>query len=190
MIPYYFNLAPNYDATYQFRSLWKRGFIHDGQLRYKNEYSDNEINGAILAGDDIYDERALFDQTSSGTDTSSADVPDFEKQNRWLLNLRHEGEWGTRWKTTVNYSAVSDLDYLEDIGGDVGSEAVDRFIGPVDSSLANRRSAALTRLGKVEYRDGRFAASMFVQGFQSLDPNSGEQYENCLLYTSDAADEG
>ena len=75
-------------------------------------------------------------------------MPDFEKQNRWLLNLRHEGEWGTRWKTTVNYSAVSDLDYLEDIGGDVGSEAVDKFVGPVDSSLANRRSAALTRWGK------------------------------------------
>ena len=184
VIPYYFNLAPNYDATYQFRSLWKRGFIHDGQLRYKNEYSDNEINGAILAGDDIYDERELFDQTSNGTDTSSIDVPDFEKQNRWLLNLRHEGEWGTRWKTTVNYSAVSDLDYLEDIGGDVGSEAVDKFIGPVDSSLANRRSAALTRLGKVEYRDGRFAASLFVQGFQNLDPNGSEQYEKIPSLTA------
>ena len=111
-------------------------------------------------------------------------MPDFEKQNRWLLNLRHEGEWGTRWKTTVNYSAVSDLDYLEDIGGDVGSEAVDKFVGPVDSSLANRRSAALTRLGKVEYRDGRFAASLFVQGFQNLDPNGSEQYEKIPSLTA------
>ncbi|MDB3988262.1 LPS assembly protein LptD [Pseudomonadales bacterium] len=182
--PYYFNLAPNYDATYQFRSLWKRGFIHDGQLRYKNEYSDNEINGAILAGDDIYDERELFDQTSSGTDTSSVDVPDFEKQNRWLLNLRHEGDWGTRWKTTVNYSAVSDLDYLKDIGGDVGSDSVDRFVGPIDANLTDQRSASLTRLGKVEYRDGRFAASLSVQGFQSLVSDSDEQYEKIPSLTA------
>ena len=183
-IQYYFNLAPNYDATYQLRSLWKRGLIHDGQFRYKNQYSDSEINGAFLAKDNIYDDRALFDQTSSGTDTSSIDVPDFDKQNRWLLNLRHEGEFGQHWKTTVDYSAISDLDYLEDIGGNVGSAAVDRFVGPVDSSLADRRSAALTRLAKVEYREGGLAASIFVQGFQNLDPNGAEQYEKIPSLTA------
>lgn len=183
-IPYYFNLAPNYDATYQLRSLWKRGFIHDGQFRFKNKYSNNEINGGFLAGDDIYDDRALFDQTSAGTDTSSVDVPGFDKKNRWLLNLRHEGTWGDQWSTTVDYSAISDLDYLVDIGGDVGSESVDQFVGPVDSSLANRRSAALTRLGKVEFRQDGLAASLFVHGFQNLDPNGEEQYEKIPSVTA------
>lgn len=184
VVPYYFNLAPNYDATYQLRSLWKRGFIQDAQLRYKNAGSDTEINGAVLLKDDIYDERGLFDQTSNGTDTSSVDVPDFEKQNRWLLNLRHEGQWRESWKTTVNYSAVSDLDYLEDIGGNVGSAAVDRFVGPIDSNLADRRSASLTRLGKVEYREGDLSAALFVQGFQNLNPDGAEQYEKIPSLTA------
>jgi LPS-assembly protein len=183
-IPYYFNLAPNYDATYQLRSLWKRGFIQDAQLRYKNKNTDNEINGALLANDDIFDDRELFDQTSTGTDTSSVDIPDFEKRNRWLLNLRHSGEWGPQWKTTIDYSAVSDLNYLEDIGGNVGSDSVDQFVGPVDASLANRRSAALTRLGKIEYRAGEFAAALFVQGFQNLDPIGVEQYEKIPSLTA------
>ncbi|MDG1003098.1 MAG: LPS assembly protein LptD, partial [Pseudomonadales bacterium] len=42
---------------------------------------------------------------------------------------------------------------------------------------------------KVEYRDGRFGASMFVQGFQSLDPNSGEQYEKIPSLTAQYGNE-
>ncbi len=83
-IPYYFNLAPDYDATYALRSMWKRGLIHDGQFRLLTRRSNNEINAAFLRRDDEFDNRELVDQTTTGTGT----VPPFEKQDRWLLYLR------------------------------------------------------------------------------------------------------
>ena len=179
-IPYYFNLAPNYDATYQLHSLWKRGLIHDGQLRYKTRRSANEVNLAFLSNDDIFDDRDINDQTSAGTDTSGVSIPEFEKQDRWLLNVRHEAGWGSRWRTSINYSAVSDVDYLHDIGGDVGSASVEQFINPVESNFTNRRSAALDRIGQLKYRSQNWNAELILQGFQTLDPTGKEQYERYL----------
>ena len=39
-VPYYFNLKPNLDATYTLRSIWKRGVMHEGELRYRNNYGE------------------------------------------------------------------------------------------------------------------------------------------------------
>jgi len=173
-IPYYFNLAPNYDATYELRSLWKRGLINDGQFRFMTRRSMNQINGAFLYKDDIYDDRILRDETEDGVDIP---VRDFEKQDRWLLNIRHDGGLDSRWKTTIDYSAVSDIDYLHDIGGNVGSSAVEQFINPVDSSFTNRRTAALDRIGTVEYRGDNWNTALTLQGFQNLDTIPLPQYE-------------
>jgi len=176
-IPYYFNFNPQYDATYQLRSMFRRGLIHDTQFRYKSKRSNNEINMAFLLKDDIYDGRAINDRTSPGTDTSSQSLPPFEKQDRWLLNLRHDGGWDSRWKTHLSYSAVSDVDYLHDIGGDVGSDAVEAFLNPVASSLTNRRSAALERIARVQYRGDNWNAELGFHGFQSLVASGSSQYE-------------
>lgn len=175
--PYYFNLAPQYDATYQPRSLWKRGIIHDLQFRFLAGPSTNEINMGFIRQDDIYDDRYLIDETSDTTDTSTVDVPPFREQDRWFVNARHSGGWTSRWKSTVSYSAVSDIDYLHDIGGDVGSTTVDKFVGPIDQGLANRRSAALDRQGKIQYRGDAWNYALLIQAFQNLDPDGAEQYE-------------
>ncbi|MBV1878640.1 MAG: LPS assembly protein LptD [Pseudomonadales bacterium] len=175
-IPYYFNLAPNYDATYQFHSLWKRGFIHDGQFRFKSRRTLNEINAAFLSRDDVYDDRLLLDQTSSETDTTMLQPPEFEKQDRWLLNIKHQGGGSSRWKTSVNYSAVSDTDYLHDIGGDVNSSAVAQFLNPVDSSFTDNRTAVLDRIGQVQYRGEAWNTELTIHGFQTLDPEGTDQY--------------
>jgi LPS-assembly protein len=176
IIPYYFNLAPDYDATYQLRSLWKRGLVHDLQARHMSLRTNNEINMGFIRKDDDYDDRDLEDLTSTGVNTGVV-IPDFEKQDRWYTNLRHEGGWSPEWKTSLDYSAVSDIDYVEDIGGEFGSTSIDDFLNPVRGSLTEQRSASLTRLGSVAYRAGDFKSSLNVQGFQSLDPLGAEQYE-------------
>ena len=176
ILPYYFNLAPNYDATYQLRSLWKRGLIHDLQARHMSLRSSNEMNMGFIRKDDDYDDRKLEDLTTAGTNTGAV-IPAFEKQDRWYINLRHEGGWAPEWKTSIDYSAVSDIQYVEDIGGEFGSTSISDFLNPVRSSLTEQRSASLTRLGTVSYRSGDFKSSLNVQGFQSLDPLGVDQYE-------------
>tara|TARA_R110002073_G_scaffold5617_5_gene34406 strand:+ start:3430 stop:5937 length:2508 start_codon:yes stop_codon:yes gene_type:complete len=176
IIPYYFNLAPNYDATYQLHSMWKRGLIHDLQARHMSLRTNNEINLGFIRRDDEYDDRDLEDLTTAGTNTGVV-IPEFEKQDRWYINLRHQASWSGKWATSIDYNAVSDIDYVDDIGGEFGSTSIDDFLNPVRGNLTEQRSATLTRLGTLSYQSGDFQSSLNVQGFQSLDPLGAEQYE-------------
>ncbi|MEX2488875.1 MAG: LPS assembly protein LptD [Pseudomonadales bacterium] len=183
-VPYYFNLAPNYDATYKLRSMWKRGFIHDGQFRWLTERTENAVNAAFLREDDKFDERERFDETTSGTGTTA----EFEKEDRWLLHVSHDGIWSPRWRTSISYSAVSDIDYLHDIGGDVGSSSVRRFTDPADRSLSSRRSAALDRKGQIQYRGDAWTWLLLAHGYQNLDRDGQEQYERLPKLAGNYAD--
>ena len=176
-IPYYFNLHPQYDATYQLRSLWQRGIIHDTQFRFKSKSSLNEINMAFLNGDNIYVGRQISGPTSAGIDSATVAMPALKKQDRWLLNLRHDGGWTSRWKTHLSYSAVSDIDYLYDFGGNLGSGSSKNYTSAAAASLINRRSAALDRLGRIQYRGEGWNAELSAQGFQSLALLGSTQYE-------------
>lgn len=166
-IPYYFNLAPNRDATYQLRSLSRRGLIHDGQFRYLTAGTRNEINAGYINRDKIFDQRTLQVQPTGA---------EFEARNRWYVDLRHQGGQDSRWQTAVNYSAVSDIDYLNDIGANIGAASSQPFMTPFDMSQANRRSPGLDQLAQTLYRGKDWLASVTVRDFQNLDLFDPQQY--------------
>jgi LPS-assembly protein len=181
IIPYYFNLAPNYDLTYQLRSMWKRGLIHDLHGRHLSRRSVNELNLGYIHKDDEYDDRDIEDLTSAATNPGVV-IPPFEEQKRWYLSLRHDASWSEQWSTNINYNVVSDVEYVEDIGGEFGTSLSD-FLNPVDTALETR-SATLDKSGSVSFREGAFSAKLSAQGFQSLDPLGAEQYERIPSLTA------
>jgi LPS-assembly protein len=172
-IPYYFNLAPHYDATYIPRSIWKRGLLNEGQFRFMTARSDNEVNAAFLHEDDVYDDRDLVEIDA----TDPTLVGDMSKQDRWFVNVRHTGGWNTGLQSTIRFSAVSDDEYFHDIGANVGSAAVAQFSQGIDQSIGNRRTAALDQLGEIAYRGSHWNLAARAQGFQVLDSNAVENYE-------------
>jgi LPS-assembly protein len=184
-IPYYFNIAANMDATYQLRSLWKRGLIHDGQFRLLTKQSSSEVNAGYLRKDDNYDDRDIENLTSTNTDTSGVVFPEFQKQDRWFLNLQHESGWNSNWKATVNYSAISDIDYLHDIGGDIGTNSVQQYTPGISSNLTNRRTAALDQIGRVQYRGVKWNADILLREYQNLDLLQAEQYKQLPSISAD-----
>ncbi|MEX1237103.1 MAG: LPS assembly protein LptD, partial [Pseudomonadales bacterium] len=181
IVPYYFNLAPQYDATYQLNSLWKRGLVHDGQLRFLAGQSTNTINLGYINADDLYGGETVKDQTTGESFT----LPPAEKQDRWYINARHHGNWSNRITSTINFSAVSDGQYLQDIGGDFGSRSLDRFANSVDQSLTSRRAPALERRGELKYRGDAWNTTLSVLGFQNLEPDQPKEYELLPRLTSD-----
>lgn len=172
-IPYYFNIAPDYDATYTARSIWKRGLLNEGQFRYMTARSQNEVNAAFLHEDDVYDDRDEIEITPPDTVL----VGEMSRQDRWFLNVHHTGGWDRRLKSTIGYSLVSDDDYFHDIGASVGSSAVSQFVQGIDQSIGNRRTAALEQLGEITYRGNNWGAVIRAQGFQVLDSTAVESYE-------------
>ena len=170
--PYYLNLAPNLDATVIPRSLWKRGLHMEGQLRYRSVRTNNEVNIGYLPRDKRFDDRERIDRSIGQTGMGDT----FERQDRWLANIRHTGDWSPTLQSQLRYNAASDTDYLHDFGGPVDSASVGRFLSSVDTSAGNERSAALERFGRLSYTRDDWRASIEVQRFQTLDPLGTEQY--------------
>jgi LPS-assembly protein len=155
------------------------GLIHEGQARLLAGTTAQEINLGYIARDAIYDPSHIVD----GTSAALAPVP--ERQNRWFLNLRHNGGWESRIKTAATYSAVSDRDYPGDIGGDIGSSSYDQAISPVESSLSDPRSAMLQRRAEVQYRGDVWNTAVTVQEFQNLHPDADEEYATLPRLSAD-----
>lgn len=91
-IPYYFNLAPNYDLTLEPRYMSKRGTQINSDFRYLTPRS----GGAIA-----YDYLADDEQTN---------------ESRGYLDLQHETFFGRSWQMIASVESVSDDTYFEDMG--------------------------------------------------------------------------
>ena len=64
-LPYYFNLAPNYDATLSPRYIGKRGINLEGEFRHLSSWQTTTLNAAILPDDDLFD--GTFDKDDFAT---------------------------------------------------------------------------------------------------------------------------
>ncbi|MDD1016927.1 LPS-assembly protein LptD [Pseudomonas rubra] len=107
--PYYFNLAPNYDATLYPRYMAKRGMLMEGEFRYLTKSSEGQFGGAYLNDKD--DDRKL--QTDY-------------KDQRWMVNWQHKGGLDERLMTEVDYTDISDPFYFQDLESDqIGVESRD-----------------------------------------------------------------
>ena len=156
VLPWYFNLAPNRDATYTLRSMWKRGLAHEGEFRFLTGYGANTIAGAFLASDEAYDGGRRRDAGSPG---------EFGEHDRWLVHFSHEGGRGA-WATRVNYTEVSDVDYFRDLGelSDLASRPDSGF----DRSLDIRDAPARLRTGVVSHTGKHWRSTLELRSFQEL----------------------
>jgi LPS-assembly protein len=91
-VPYYFNLAPNYDMTLTPLLLLRRGLALDGEFRYLTARSRGELDTRFLPGDDL-----------AGRD-------------RRLSTLTHRTEVTDRLRFSASLADASDSQYFEDFG--------------------------------------------------------------------------
>ena len=107
--PYYFNLAPNYDATLYPRYMTKRGLLMEGEFRYLPESSEGQFGAAYL----------------NDKDDKRKDQTDY-KDTRYMLNWQHKGGLDSRVLTEVDYTKISDPYYFQDLQSEqIGVESQD-----------------------------------------------------------------
>ncbi len=90
-LPYYLNIAPNYDATIQPRYFSKRGLQLGGEFRYLGSSYAGSIYGAYLPNDN-----------DTGND-------------RWMYWWRHQQLFTNGFYADWDVAKVSDNDYFRDI---------------------------------------------------------------------------
>ncbi len=159
-LPYYLNLAPNYDATLTPRLLSKRGAGLDAEFRHLSHWDRTVLSAGYLRNDNLYN--GEFDRADWEAGRIVGDpAPDqFNPADRWLVGVDHVGRLG-RLRSRLAYTAVSDRDYFRDIASDV--------------SGVNRISVA--RNAELRYRRGGLLMRLWAQGFQRLDENRLAEYQ-------------
>ncbi len=131
--PYYFNLAPNYDATLYPTYMAKRGLLMEGEFRYLTKSSEGQIGAAYL--DDQEDERKLQSE--------------YEDQ-RWMYNWQHKQGLDSRLLAEVDYTDISDPDYFQDLSSDLENLETPDFLNQ-RGTLTYRGDSFVARLNAHAY---------------------------------------
>ena len=90
-VPYYFNLAPNYDDTLTLRYMGLRGL----QMRNETRYVTPTYRGIT------YLEYLPNDQV--------------EQRSRYAGTIRHDHNFGDGWAGNINFAGISDPKYFTDL---------------------------------------------------------------------------
>lgn len=101
--PFYWNIAPNYDATITPTYLSQRGTQLATELRFLEENHGGTLEFEYLNKDD-----------KLGND-----------KNRWLARINHQSRFGNGWRTSIDFNQVSDDAYFVDLGSRQGSSESD-----------------------------------------------------------------
>jgi LPS-assembly protein len=119
-VPYYFNIAPNYDATVAPRWFSKRGIQINTEFRYLTPNSRGVIDLSVLPNDNAF---AAFQQSAPGnfaklgtTDYGAASLARLASASttRSYVSWRNTTFFSPRWSNTVDFTAVSDDYYYRD----------------------------------------------------------------------------
>ncbi len=175
--PYYFNIAPDQDATVTPRLLSDRGLMLGGQYRYLSENHSGEVYAEWL-NDSDYDKRRDVSEVSqrelnnTSTVTNGKQIPKDISKNRGAFSLQQRGNWGNGWSANVDYNYVTDRYYLEDFG----------------NNLRDKSVTHLLREGLVRYNGDVFNFMARAQGYQEL-RTSGHTYSRLPQLTLSANDD-
>ncbi|SEW15271.1 LPS-assembly protein [Luteibacter sp. 329MFSha] len=111
-LPYYLNLAPNYDATITPGYYSDRGPMLGGEFRYLLPRSNGTVDFQYMAHDKGPDD------DESGTSDRDGST------RRWLLQLTNSTTIAKGWNFSANINRVSDNQYFRDFSNDLYSSAI------------------------------------------------------------------
>ncbi|WP_414982102.1 LPS-assembly protein LptD [Congregibacter sp.] len=159
-VPVYLNLAENYDLLYAPRYIGLRGINHEFEGRYLDPFNGNwQLGGSYIGDDEQY----------------ADDFPDEPDAKRWLANVQHQGAYGGRWRSLINYSKVSDVDLIRDLE---------------TSRLDSRRDVNLLQLGQVKYLGEDWLITAQAQQFQPLAEDIRNDYKKLPQITAQYRSQG
>ena len=134
-LPYYWNIAPNYDATFTPRFIERRGVQFQNEFRYLSNYHNGIIEAEYLPSDSLFDD------------------------DRSLIRLRHNTNFSRQWRGDLLFAEVSDSEYLEDLGNSLAITSITHLERRADLSYDGNWGNFLTRVQDFQTVDDTIAAS-------------------------------
>ena len=146
-VPFYWNIAPNYDMTLIPRYMSEHGAVLNAEGRHLSRYFSSIAEVSYMADDKgNYDARTR-QKIAQGL------KEDHTGEERWLFRLNQLGGRGERWGTRINYTDISDNDYLLDLNG---------------SSIDSNRQASITQRLDADYKTDNWLFGAKVEEIRLL----------------------
>ena len=98
-IPFYWNIAPNYDLQTTAKYMSERGTQLNNEFRHLSQFGQSTVTFEYLDNDSKFK----------------------EKGSRWGGQFEFNGIYKEAWKFDVDYSKVSDVDYFTDVDSSIGN---------------------------------------------------------------------
>lgn len=149
LLPFYWNIAPNSDATFNFRNIQNRGSQFGTEIRYLSEQSKSELSFEWLADDRLVNSLLAADPTLADGRYGLA-------EDRWALSFNSQFNLNENWSGNINASKVSDRDYFTDLGA-----------GAIDSYGTNSQTQLVSQFD-FSYQDEIWLFSFLAESTQSL----------------------
>lgn len=125
-LPWYWNIAENYDYTISPFYLSKRGYKLDNQFRYltPNSFGIFRFNFLPLdrKNNSFVKEKIINPEQIATNDVRYRRLQD--RSERYALWFSNATKVATNWKLYINYNKVSDDNYLQDFGQDIGQSSL------------------------------------------------------------------
>jgi len=99
-VPYYWNIAPNYDATITPRLLTDRGLELQTEFRYLTDSMSGTVDAEYIANDDLFGEA------------------------RHHFSVEHQRLFASGWRNQIDFREVSDDQYFEDLGDSLSISSI------------------------------------------------------------------
>jgi LPS-assembly protein len=128
-VPYYLNLAPNFDLLLEPRLMEDRGFQFTSRFRY------------------------LLPNTEGQLDIESLPDDNQVKRSRHFVKLAHESMFGDRWQLETSIEDVSDSAYFEDLGESLGVISQTHLTRTVDLAYFGDRWSIVSRVNEYQTID-------------------------------------
>ncbi len=155
-VPFYWNIAPNIDATFSARMMSNRGIMLQNELRYL----EKNVSGNL--------QLEYLPSTMSGVIPGAV----ASDRDRHYLSFQHEQKFGHGWSGRIDYNNVSDSRYFLDLAYDVRQ-----------TSMANLKQEAALSYQRNLWGDGSVNFKAMAQSFQNI--RGGAVYQRLPEFTLD-----
>lgn len=146
-LPYYWNIAPNYDAILTPHIYSRRGVMMGGEFRYLTEGSSGKVNARYLPHDLAY-KNFLQDNQQQYPELKNASA------DRWSVQFFDITQITPDLRLRINFQQVSDDYYLQDFS----------------SNLAILTERQLAREGELTFTTDNWSFRGLLQSYQTLQP--------------------
>lgn len=160
-VPYYLNLAPNFDLTLTPRYVVHRGAMLEAEFRHLSPAFETVVGGAFLPNgeDDISDNEQ---QAIAQGVLTEAEATEFDGEDRWLASVQQTGGRDRDWYSVIDYTEVSDYAYFSDLD---------------TTNLEVNRATHLRQAGELGYRLAHWDLNTRLVEYQTIVPDLEEPYQ-------------